>query len=102
MNNSRVKCRECGIWFPRLEWMKNKECDNPNCRCPEVQKLRKAANDVIEKAQTQAGINVINTSRATIPTGYVKEEQQNMIDVPDVMVVDIIVPKTHFGRRRGR
>src|SRR5579864_2577886 len=49
-NDIRIKCRECSKHFKRLEWMQNKECENPNCRCPEVQKLRDAANEAIDKA----------------------------------------------------
>lgn len=98
---ARVKCRECKVWFPRLEWMTNKECDNPNCTCPEVRKLRQATNDVINKAKESSKINIVNVKRATIsPTGYEEETPQYMIDVPDVMVIDVIVPKQFNGNRR--
>lgn len=99
---ARVKCRECKVWFPRLDWMTNKECNNPNCSCPEVKKLRNAANDVINKAKESSRIttNIINVKRGTIPTGYEEETPQYMVDVPDVMVIDVIVPKQFGGNRR--
>src|ERR1700677_2019734 len=60
VNDIRIKCKECQMWFMRVDWMANKDCDNPNCRCPEVQKLRQAANDVIEKASESSKVNIIN------------------------------------------
>lgn len=101
MNDIRIKCKECQIWFSRVDWMTNKVCENPNCGCPEVKKLRQAANDVISKAQETGRTNVINVKRATIsPTGYEETTPQYMIDVPDVMVIDVIVPKQFRGNRK--
>lgn len=100
-NDIRIKCRECSKHFKRLEWMQNKECENPNCRCPEVQKLRDAANDAINKASDSSRFNVINIKRATIdPTGYDEKVDQYMVDVPDVMVIDMIVPKQYNRKRK--
>jgi hypothetical protein len=83
--------------------MTNKECDNPNCRCPEVKKSMQAANDVIEKASESSKANIINIKRGSItPTGYVADVSQYMIDVPDVMVIDVIVPKQFHGKRKGK
>lgn len=97
---ARVKCRECKVWFPRLEWMTNKECNNPNCSCPEVRKLREAANDVINKAKQSSRTNIVNTKRGTVPTGYDEPTPQYMVDVPDVLVIDVIVPKQFGSNRR--
>jgi hypothetical protein len=98
----RIKCRECSKHFKRLEWMQNKECENPNCRCPEVQKLRDAANEAIDKAKDTSRVNIINIKRAAVaPTGYDAETKQYMVDVPDVMVIDMIVPK-QFNRKKGK
>lgn len=100
-NDIRIKCRECSKHFKRLEWMQNKECENPNCRCPEVQKLRDAANDAISKASDSSRFNVINIKRSTIdPTGYDEKTAQYMVDVPDVMVIDMIVPKQYNRKRK--
>jgi len=101
-NDIRIKCRECDVWFQRLEWMRNKECDNPNCRCPEVAKVRATAIKAIEKAKESSKTNIINIKRNPIsPTGYDAETAQYMCDVPDVMVVDVIVPKSGNRKRRN-
>lgn len=103
MTDIRIKCKECQTWFMRVDWMSNKECDNPNCRCPEVQKLKQAANDVIEKASESSKVNIINIKRGPItPTGYIAENSQYMMDIPDVMVIDMIVPKQFNGKRKGK
>ncbi len=103
--NKNILCKLCDKRFDRLEWMKNKECDNPNCRCPEVQKLKKVTQQVINKASesSEAAVNgnVQAMHRGTVPTGYKADTPQYMVDVPDVLVVDIIVPKTHnFNKKR--
>lgn len=97
---ARLQCRACKVWFARLDWMTNKECDNPNCTCPEVRKLRQTTNEVINKAKESSKTNVVNVKRATLPTGYDEETPQYMVDVPDVMVIDVIVPKQFGGNRR--
>jgi hypothetical protein len=103
MNDIRIKCKDCQTWFMRVDWMTNKECDNPNCRCPEVKKSMQAANDVIEKASESSKANIINIKRGSItPTGYVADIPQYMCDVPDVMVIDMIVPKQFHGKRKGK
>jgi hypothetical protein len=75
--------------------MTMKTCENPECTCPEVAKLRKQTQEVIDKARGSTGgaVNVLSTKRNTVPTGYDKDVNQYMVDVPDVMVVDVIVPK---------
>lgn len=85
--------------FDRLAYMQMKSCENPECTCPEVAKLRKQAQDVIEKAKGSP-INVQAIQRYTVPTGYIANETQIEIDVPDVLIVDIIVPKTNFRKRK--
>lgn len=103
VNDIRIRCKECEQWFMRLDWMANKNCDNPNCRCPEVQRVRQAANEVINKASESSKVNIINIKRGPItPTGYTVDVPQYMVDVPDVMVIDMIVPKQHFGKKKGK
>ena len=100
-NDIRIKCRECSRRFERLKWMANKECDNPNCRCPEVKKVRDAANEAITKASDSSRVNIINVKRAAVtPTGYDEGTPQYMCDVPDVMVIDVIVPKQFHKKRK--
>jgi hypothetical protein len=97
---AKVQCKECKVWWPRLDWMQNKECDNPNCRCPEVMKLRQLTQDVIEKAQESSKQNHIIAKQSDIfPTGYDETKDQYMIDVPPVMVIDVIVPKQFRGKK---
>jgi hypothetical protein len=99
MNDIRIKCKECQMWFMRVDWMANKNCDNPNCRCPEVNKVRQAANQAIQKASESSKINVVNIKRGPVlPTGYNEKTNQYMRDVADVMTIEMIVPK---NRRKG-
>ena len=101
MTNIRLQCKECDVWFPRLAWMKNTNCDNPNCKCPEVKKLRDQANQVINKAMESSRVNVVNINRSFIdPTGYEEQTPQYMVDTPDVMVIDVIVPKQFRGKKK--
>lgn len=92
-----VFCKKCQT---RVEWLTKRDCENPECTCPEVQKLRKVTQEVIEKAQQTAAQNVQQIRRNTPPTGYLEDVPQYMVDVPDVMVIDVIVPKTNFGHKR--
>lgn len=98
---ANIMCKLCDKRFERLEWMKNKDCDNPNCRCPEIQKLKQITNQVIDKAsRSSSAANIQSIKRNTLPTGYEEKVNQYMVDVPDVMVVDIIVPKTNGKKRK--
>ena len=93
----KITCKPCGQMMDRLGWMANKTCENPNCNCPEVVKLRKQTQEVIDKAR---GVTVQSVKRNTLPTGYDDKLHQYMVDVPDVLVVDVIVPKNNFGHKR--
>lgn len=98
----KLTCKECHVTMDRLTWMSNKSCENPNCKCPEVQKLRQTTQDVINKASRAAATNVQSIKRNTVPTGYSEDVDQYMVDIPDVMVVDIIVPKNGGGQKRRK
>lgn len=84
---AKIQCKECKDWMPMTEWMDKTHCENPNCKCPEVQKLIKATQEVINKAQT--GSNSISVNRASVPHGYddTAANDQYVIDVPDVKVI---------------
>lgn len=92
-----VTCKACKQRFNGDEWMKKTTCDNPNCSCPGVKELTQKTSQVMEKMRSGP---VQNIKRGTLPTGYLAEVKQYMMDVPDVMVVDIIVPKQHFSKKR--
>jgi hypothetical protein len=96
----KITCKPCGIRMDRLDWLRNKTCENPNCSCPEVKKLRQQTQEVIDKARGE--VNVQSVKRNTLPTGYLEEVPQYMADVPDVMVMDIIVPKNNFGHKQKK
>lgn len=96
----KITCKPCGVRMDRLDWLRNKTCENPNCNCPEVKKLRQQTQEVIDKAK--GSTNVQSVKRASVPTGYESGVPQYMIDIPDVMVIDVIVPKTHFGHKKGK
>lgn len=108
INNTSVKtamtvkltCKVCNVTMDRLTWMSNRSCENPNCKCPEVQKLRRQAQEVINKAR--GPVNIQSVKRNTVPTGYDEAVDQYMVDIPDVMVVDIIVPKNGGGQKRRK
>jgi hypothetical protein len=99
-NNINITCKKCEKKFSRLEYMTHKTCENPNCTCPEVARLRQQAKDVIEKARLTSNVQAVK--RASPPTGYIEDQAQYMVDVPDVMTIDIIVPKTNFGHKRRK
>lgn len=84
----RITCRECKrVFDDRLEWMTNKVCENPNCRCPEVQRAMNMTTNAIEKAKTKPYIHIVKQSP-------VKEDidgkvSQYYIEVPDVISTTI-------------
>lgn len=84
----QILCKGCDQHMGRLEWMSKKTCDNPNCKCPEVQKLIQQTNAVITKAQ-QSSYNVISINRGGVPHGYDATVDQVVINVPDVKVITI-------------
>lgn len=87
---AKVLCKECQVWMPRIDWLTNKTCDNPNCKCPEVQKLIQQTQQVINKASGGKVVD-INIHRGAVPHGYNKDAPngQYVIDVPDVKVIYI-------------
>lgn len=97
----KITCKICKTRFDRLDWMTKKDCENPNCRCPEVVKLRQTTNDVINKAKESSG-NQQRITRTTVPTGYDADTKQYMMDVPDVLVVDILVPYRNQNPRKRK
>lgn len=102
MGEPIITCKECNERFSRLEWMTNRTCTNPNCRCPEVAKAREAMNQVIDKAKEVTAQYMQQARRETIPTGYNENTDQYMCDVPDVLRVEVIVPKVHFHSKKGK
>lgn len=86
---AKVLCKQCDTQMERLDWLTKKSCDNPNCKCPEVQKLIKATQDVIVKAQGNR--TIVNVHRGPIPHGYNAEAPngQYVIPMPDVKLITI-------------
>ena len=97
----KITCKQCKVSMDRLTYMQMKTCENPNCTCPEVVKVRTQAQQVIEKAKATSA-NAQSVKRNTIPTGYDDTVDQYMVDVPDVMVIDVIVPKEGNNRRKRK
>lgn len=90
-NDPQVLCRTCDKRMGRLTWMTQKECDNPNCKCPEVQKLIQATKNVISKAQ---GYHMaLEVKRGAVPHGYDANTTQGqyVIPMPDVKLM-IVTP----------
>lgn len=96
----KLTCKECHTTMDRLTWMTTRACENPNCKCPEVVKLRQQTQEIINKAK--GPVNVQSIKRNTVPTGYNEDVHQYMVDIPDVMVIDVIVPKNGGGQKRRK
>jgi hypothetical protein len=90
-SSARVHCKACKVWMPRLEWMTKKECDNPNCTCPEVKKMVKRAAEVIDKARGSSR-NSIQISTSFVPDNNNEVVDQYFIEVPKVMTMIITPP----------
>lgn len=88
-SKAMLRCNQCQEHMPRLEWMTRKECDNPNCKCPEVQKLIKATQDAIQKAQKPR--TTVEVHRGSVPHGYDADAAngQYVIPMPDVKVITV-------------
>lgn len=91
-SKAMIHCKPCDKHFTRLDWMKNKVCDNPECNCPEIKKSMQAAAAAISKAQ-QTSRNTIKIVTTSIPTQRDESVQQYYIDVPPVTVIDVTVVK---------
>lgn len=90
----KVHCKMCDKDFSRIDWLKNKDCDNPNCSCPEVKRAMRAANDAIKKAQDTSR-NEISINEYEIPDNYDEDLGRNqlMVDCLPVMVINITPSK---------
>ena len=86
-SKAMIRCKPCDRTMTRLDWMKNKTCDNPNCRCPEVQKVAAQVTKVIDKAKQQAGYSTAKIV-TPIPTQYDGTGQYYM-DVEPLVVYEI-------------
>jgi hypothetical protein len=86
---AKVRCNLCQETMERLDWMTKTHCENPNCRCPEVQKLIQATQAVIVKAQGNR--TIVNVQRGPVPHGYNAEAAngQYVIGMPDVKVITV-------------
>jgi len=93
MSKARIHCKHCNKNFQRLEWMKNKVCDNPNCNCPEVKASMKAANDAIEKAMKSTLISIHEKETPSDFDPNAGEGEQLMLSCPSVMVINITPQK---------
>lgn len=96
MTNPIILCKPCNRKMTRLNWMSNTACDNPDCRCPEVQKAMKATQVAIKRAQSRVGgeevarlANVISTKSMPVPNGRDDSIHQLYIDIPQVITIDI-------------
>lgn len=92
MSNPLITCRQCDCKMSRMEWLTNTTCPQPNCKCPEVQKLVKATQVAIQNARD--GVNVTPAAmsyvhRGPVPHGYKDGIDQYYIKVPDVKVITV-------------
>lgn len=87
-NDVVIKCKQCEKKFSRLEWMTNKNCDNPNCSCPEVKKVAAQANTAIQVAKQKAGFNVTKKI-IPIPTQCDSTKDQYFIEVEPLIMYEI-------------
>jgi hypothetical protein len=83
-----IRCNQCQERFSRLEWMTNKNCDNPNCSCPEVKKVAAQATQAINNAKSRAGFQMAKIV-VPLPTQMKADVEQYYIDVEPMVVYEI-------------
>lgn len=98
----RVTCNRCKRVFQNgEEWAKNTTCDIPEeCRCPEIEKTMRRAQQAITKAKDTSGYKVIR-QEATIPTNRDETQAQLYVDVAPLLRVEIIKLPQRGGKGKN-
>lgn len=89
MTDPRITCKQCKTVMTRLEWMTNKSCEQPDCKCPEVQKLVQATQQVINKAAGRQPAAFSYVHRGAVPHGYKEGPDLYWLACPDVKVITV-------------
>lgn len=88
MFQGQITCKVCKKQFKAIDWLSNKQCAEPNCQAPEVQKLVQQAQSVIDKASD--GNKVMTTiERGPVPHGFQAGKAQTVLTVPDVKLITV-------------
>lgn len=101
----RCKIAGCNTRFTdAMAFMVHKKCDNPNCKCPEVQKIIQMTNTAIDKARRP---NVIKMAKVgcTNDTQDLSESKANVYwEFPDIIVgkIEVDHQRNRGGKRRGK
>lgn len=99
----KIKCRMCEkVFHSNAEYLNNKECENPGCKCINVREAMRQTEQLLDKVKKETK-TVIHAKICTLPDDCADTTIPRRYVTVDLAYSATVVPKKDFRQhRRGR
>lgn len=100
-NIGKIKCKTClKVFNNNLEYLQNKECDNPNCKCINVREAMRQTEELLEKVRLPKVI--LHPKVCILPDDCTDTSiLRRWVEVDEALYCTV-VPKKDFRRKAGK
>lgn len=103
-NIGKIKCKKCPkVFNNHLEYLQNKECENPDCQCINVKEAMRQTEELLEKVRQPKVI--LHPKVCDLPDDCSDTSIERRLVNVDQALYCTVVPKKDFrkpSRKRGK